>query len=107
MIGCLRRHVHKQPIIALYFEFENDLKFDDLGARTDLSLGSVVLYSGVLITHRQCGRLHDSDCSLITLLRHRIDFMRTTYSIRELCLYHSLIKHGMTRNQTRASGVVC
>ena len=31
MIGCLRTHVHKQPIIALYLEFENDLKFKTLG----------------------------------------------------------------------------
>ena len=27
MIGCLRTRVRKQPIIALYFEFENRLKF--------------------------------------------------------------------------------
>ena len=27
MIGCLQTRVHKQPIIPLYFEFENKLKF--------------------------------------------------------------------------------
>ena len=27
MIGCLRTCVRKQPIIALYFEFENEFKF--------------------------------------------------------------------------------
>ena len=27
MIGCLRTPVRKQPIIALYFEFENEHKF--------------------------------------------------------------------------------
>ena len=27
MIGCLRTRVHKQQIIALYVEFENELKF--------------------------------------------------------------------------------
>ena len=32
MIGCLRTHVSKQPIIALYFEFENELKFYNLEA---------------------------------------------------------------------------
>ena len=32
MIGCLRKRVHKRPIIALYFEFENELKFYNLGA---------------------------------------------------------------------------
>ena len=33
MIGCLRTRVHKQPIIALYFESENELKFYNLKAR--------------------------------------------------------------------------
>ena len=34
MIGCLRtHHVRKQPIIALYFEFETALKFNNLEAR--------------------------------------------------------------------------
>ena len=32
MIGCLWTSVRKQPIIALYFEFENKLKFYNLGA---------------------------------------------------------------------------
>ena len=32
MIGCLRTRVSKQPIIALYFEFENELKFYNLEA---------------------------------------------------------------------------
>ena len=30
MIGCLRTRVRKQPIIALYFESENELKFYNL-----------------------------------------------------------------------------
>ena len=33
MIGCLWTCVHKQPIIALYFESENELKFYNLEAR--------------------------------------------------------------------------
>ena len=32
MIGCLRTRLRKQPIIALYFEFENELKIYNLGA---------------------------------------------------------------------------
>ena len=32
MIGCLRTRVCKQPIIALYFESENELKFYNLEA---------------------------------------------------------------------------
>ena len=35
MIGCLWTHVGKQPIIALYFEFETVLKFYNLWARLD------------------------------------------------------------------------
>ena len=37
MIGCLRTWVHKQPIIALYFESENVLKFYNLEARRRVS----------------------------------------------------------------------
>ena len=33
MFGCLRTRVRKQPNIALYFEFENELKFYNLKAR--------------------------------------------------------------------------
>ena len=32
MIGFLRTRVRKQPMIALYFESENELKFYDLEA---------------------------------------------------------------------------
>ena len=31
MSSCLRTRVRKQPLIALYFEFENELKFYNLG----------------------------------------------------------------------------
>ena len=37
MIGCLRTRVRKQPIIALYFESENELKFYNLEAWTLIS----------------------------------------------------------------------
>ena len=42
MIGCLQTLVRKQPIIALYFESENELKFYSLEARnkTDFLLNS-------------------------------------------------------------------
>ena len=33
MIGCLRTRVRKQPIVGLYFEFENELKFNNHEAR--------------------------------------------------------------------------
>ena len=35
MIGCMRTRVRKQPIIALYFESENDIKFYNLKTRND------------------------------------------------------------------------
>ena len=34
MIGCLWTRVRKQPMIVLYFEFENELKFYNLEARS-------------------------------------------------------------------------
>ena len=34
MIGCLQTRVCKQPIIALYFEFETVLKFYNLETMT-------------------------------------------------------------------------
>ena len=34
MIGCLRTRVRKQPIIALYFESENELMIYNLEAWT-------------------------------------------------------------------------
>ena len=37
MIGCLRTRVRKQPIIALYFEFETVLKFYNLEASCQFS----------------------------------------------------------------------
>ena len=38
MIGCLRTHVRKQPIIVLYYEFENELKFNNLKALNTYTL---------------------------------------------------------------------
>ena len=42
MIGWLRICVRNQSIIVLYFEFENELKFYNLGARCLCSVGEVV-----------------------------------------------------------------
>ena len=38
MIGRLRTRVGKQPIIALYFELENELKFYNLEARSRIQI---------------------------------------------------------------------
>ena len=43
MIGCLRTRVRKQPIIAHYFESENELKFYNLEARYTGDSNSVKL----------------------------------------------------------------
>ena len=40
MIGCLRTHVHKQPIIVLYFKFETVLKIYNLWACTRCRWGT-------------------------------------------------------------------
>ena len=40
MIGCLWTRVRKQPIIALYLEFEAVLKFYNLEARPQAPQGS-------------------------------------------------------------------
>ena len=42
MIGCLRTRVRKQPIIVLYFDSENDLKFYNLEARANVTLPGVM-----------------------------------------------------------------
>ena len=46
MIGCLWTRVRKQPIITIYFEFENELKFYNLEARplTTLDCRESMLY---------------------------------------------------------------
>ena len=44
MIGCLRTRVHKQPIIALYFESKNELKYYNLEAWVVLVY--IVAFSG-------------------------------------------------------------
>ena len=38
MIGCLQTRVHKQPISALYFEFENEPNFFNIEARGDSNI---------------------------------------------------------------------
>ena len=50
MIGCSRTRVHKQPIIALYFEFENELKFYNLEARLGSNSQPLDLQSDTLPT---------------------------------------------------------
>ena len=43
MIGCLRTRVRKQPIIALYFESENELELYNLKARSLIPDGMFVI----------------------------------------------------------------
>ena len=44
MIGCLRTRVRKQPIIMLYFEPENELKFYNLEASMILIFANVNIF---------------------------------------------------------------
>ena len=39
MMGCLRTPVRKQPIIALYFESENEVQFYNLKAGLQAHMG--------------------------------------------------------------------
>ena len=48
MIGCLRTRVRKQPIIALYFEFETELKFYNLEAKSVLVLAPTANHANLL-----------------------------------------------------------
>ena len=57
MIGCLRTHVRKQPIIALYFEFENELKFYYLEARSGSKLFAKVQRTTKVATSIERGLL--------------------------------------------------
>ena len=65
MIGCLRTRVRKQPIIALYFEFENDLKFYNLGARSKYEKQNVA----------NGGRHVEINNNRTIPIRHRIIFL--------------------------------
>ena len=49
MIGCLRSRARKQPIIALYFEFEKELKFYNLDASLPLTTLKFCCYTQVLL----------------------------------------------------------
>ena len=49
MIGYLRTSVRKQPIIALYFEFENELKFITIEARSRISTDRELFYSSICL----------------------------------------------------------
>ena len=54
MIGCLRTRVRKNPIIALYFEFEPVIKFYNLRAQSEqykLDYQSIC-ESGPLLDHQ-------------------------------------------------------
>ena len=44
MIGCLRTRVRKQPIIALYFESENEIKFYNREAWSHSLVCCIVLH---------------------------------------------------------------
>ena len=60
--GCLRTGVCKQPIIALYFEFENELKFYNLKARSFWN------FAGVFVKVWRCA------CNLDVILKLFLSF---------------------------------
>ena len=60
MIGCLRTRVRKQPIIALYFESENELKFYNLEARAWFS--AQIIHTQKYSTDSKVMGMEDSYC---------------------------------------------
>ena len=79
MIGCLRTRVRKQPIIALYFEFETVLKFYNLEA-LDARCASIHLLKGK--PRINCRRLN------------RCDFVCETMPHAKL-FYHMMLRLGV------------
>ena len=61
MIGCLRTHVRKQPIIAIYLELENELKIYNLEG------------SSATVTCREIEIVHE-------ILREVLSFFRDIYT---------------------------
>ena len=51
MIDCLRTRVHKQPIVALYFELDNELKVYSPRPGRGNGRGNVVQLVSVCETH--------------------------------------------------------
>ena len=72
MVGCLRTRVYKQPIIVLLFEFENDTKFCNLGAKEAL----IILFwlIGVLVLIQTAARLKLSTAKQMTSVIHSYNF---------------------------------
>ena len=66
MIGCLRTRVRKQPIIALYFESENELNLYNLKARMrEIAAGP----SDIVVELSRQQFIQMPPCSRILLLR--------------------------------------
>ena len=51
-MGCLQTHVHKQPIVVLYFESENELKLYNLEARYKLCWSKGTAGVGVFVAEK-------------------------------------------------------
>ena len=58
MIGCLQTRVRMQPIIALYFELENELKFYNLVAMYYTDTASVLSTEEIRLTYSISGALY-------------------------------------------------
>ena len=86
MIGCLRTHVRKQPIIALYFESENELKFYNLEATQIVKLIALFATTNLSLT-MEC--IHDSH-----LGQHLLHVCIITYMYSAVCLQHMSLLHG-------------
>ena len=78
MIGCLRTRVHKQPIIALYFEFEIVLKFYNLKATG--------LYSSKKLAGLKAGESSDTSMSTCGGVGHITGHWKSNKTLAPLLL---------------------
>ena len=97
MIGCLRTHVRKQPIIVLYFESETVLKFYNLEAwwansscqgRHLLSVDQKAISLQAFLFLEEIRQIHDGYISVETAFGKK-----TIDSLVTLCFGHQIIKN--------------
>ena len=91
MIGCLRTRVCKQPIIALYFESENELKLYSLEARAQYPVYVLIIMRETLA----CGLWPEGHIVTIADLLEEFRVRSSLWWDKE----KSLSSHSMSRDQ--------
>ena len=84
MIGRLWRRVRKKPIVALYFEFENELKFYNLEANL---LKNCYIFSVLALKAPITIAADDKFCGIIPKFRNKIGSADDSHNISCLTCY--------------------